>query len=263
MQRLQGKRAIITGAASGIGRASSQLFAQHGASLVITDLNAEGLEESAAAIESSGGKVRALVGDASEPAHVQKLLDACVSEFGPPDVCFANAGISGLPVPILDERLEDWERTLRVNLIGCYLAIKTVAPEMAKAGKGSIILTASVAGLRSGAGPAAYSASKAGVISLAQTAACQLATRGIRVNAICPGLIQTGMTQPIFDFAIAAGKKDRLGKHSPMQRPAQPIEVATLALFLASDDASYVTGQHIAVDGGLTATHPFTPGRVI
>lgn len=263
MQRLLGKRAIITGAASGIGRASAQLFAEHGASLVITDLNTDGLAETAATIEGKGGKVRALPGDASDPAHVQKLLDGCVSEFGAPDVCFANAGISGLPVPILEERLEDWERTLRVNLIGCYLAIKTVAPEMAKAGRGSIILTASVAGLRSGAGPAAYSASKAGVISLAQTAACQLATSGIRVNAICPGLIQTGMTQPIFDYAAAAGKQGRLGKHSPMQRPAQPLEVATLALFLASDEASYVTGQHIAVDGGLTATHPFTPGRVI
>ncbi|HMJ09985.1 MAG TPA: SDR family NAD(P)-dependent oxidoreductase [Polyangiaceae bacterium] len=263
MQRLLGKRAIVTGAASGIGRASALLFAEHGASLVITDLNAEGLAETAASIESSGGRVSALPGDASEPAHVQNLVQTCVADYGAPDVFYANAGISGLPVTILEERLEDWERTLRVNLIGCYLAIKTVAPEMIKAGKGSIILTASVAGLRSGAGPAAYSASKAGVISLAQTAACQFATRGIRVNAICPGLIQTGMTQPIFEYAISTGKQARLGKHSPMQRPAQPAEVAALALFLASDEASYVTGQHIAVDGGLTATHPFTPGRVI
>jgi NAD(P)-dependent dehydrogenase (short-subunit alcohol dehydrogenase family) len=101
------------------------------------------------------------------------------------------------------------------------------------------------------------------VISLAQTAAAQFATNGIRVNAICPGLIQTGMTQPIFDFAAATGRQHKLGKHCPMQRAAQPNEVAALALFLASDEASYVTGQHIAVDGGLTATHPFTPGRVI
>jgi NAD(P)-dependent dehydrogenase (short-subunit alcohol dehydrogenase family) len=263
MQRLRGKRAIITGAASGIGRASAALFAEQGATLVVADVNAEGLEETAAAIRKSGGQVEACIGDAADAEHVQLLVDRCLANYGAPDVFFANAGIAGLPVSILDERLEDWERTLRVNLIGCFLAIKAVAPHMVKAGKGSILLTASVAGLRSGAGPSAYSASKAGVISLAQTAASQLAASGVRVNAICPGLIYTGMTQPLFDYAIAMGKQAKIGKHNPMQRAALPLEVATLALYLASDESSYITGQHIAVDGGLTATHPFTPGRVV
>jgi NAD(P)-dependent dehydrogenase (short-subunit alcohol dehydrogenase family) len=261
MQRLSGKRAIITGAASGIGRASAVLFAEQGASVVIADLNEHGLAETAAAI--GGQNVTAVAGDAADPAHVASLVEQCQSKYGVPDIFFANAGIAGLPVGLLDESLEDWERTLRVNLIGPYLAIRTVAPVMAAAKKGSIILTASVAGLRSGAGPSAYSASKAGVISLSQTAAVQLAPSGIRVNAICPGLIQTGMTQPLFDYAKAMGKEQRIGKHNPMQRAAQPSEVAALALFLASDESSYVTGQHIAVDGGITATHPFTPGRVV
>jgi NAD(P)-dependent dehydrogenase (short-subunit alcohol dehydrogenase family) len=194
---------------------------------------------------------------------VQALVNRCTSSFGAPDVFFANAGMAGPAVSVLEERLEDWERTLRVNLISCFLAIHTVVPAMASAAGGSIILTASVAGIRSGAGPSAYSASKAGVISLAQTAACQLAVKGIRVNSICPGLIQTGMTQPLFDYAAAAGKQHKLGKTNPMQRPAQPREVATLALYLASDESSYITGQHIAVDGGLSATHPFVPGRVV
>jgi NAD(P)-dependent dehydrogenase (short-subunit alcohol dehydrogenase family) len=134
---------------------------------------------------------------------------------------------------------------------------------MRQHGGGSILLTASVAGLRSGAGSSAYSASKAAVISLAQTSACQLARDNIRVNAICPGLIETGMTKPLLDHARAAGKGDKIGKHNPMQRAAEPREIATLAAFLASDDASFITGQAITADGGMTATHPFTPGRVI
>jgi NAD(P)-dependent dehydrogenase (short-subunit alcohol dehydrogenase family) len=263
MLRLQGKRAIITGAASGIGRASALLFAEQGAALVIADLNESGLGETTAAIRERGGKVEMLIGDAADPDHVNALVERCRSSFDVPDAFFANAGIAGPPVNVVDETLEQWEKTLRVNLISCFLAIKTVAPHMAKAGRGSIILTASVAGLRSGAGPSAYSASKAGVVNLASTAACQLAPSGIRVNAICPGLIHTGMTQPIFDYAAATGKTAKLGKHSPMHRPGQPAEIASLALYLASDESSYVTGQHIAVDGGLSATLPFTPGRVV
>src|SRR5580698_7946099 len=145
---------------------------------------------------------------------------------------------------------------LRINLIGPFLAIKHASEVMRAKGKGSIICTASVAGLRSGAGGIPYSASKAGVINLVQTTAQQLAGTGIRVNAICPGLIETGMTQPIFDRARERGTADKIGQLNPTQRGGVPEEIAGAALFLASDDSSYVNGQAIVVDGGLSSSHP-------
>lgn len=262
MSRLDGKTAIITGAASGIGRASALLFVERGARVVIADLNAEALRETHAQIEAQGGDVTSLGGDVSSAQHVTALVDKCVHVYGVPQVFFANAGIGGMQ-GLFEESLEVWQRILQVNLLGPVLAIQTVAPLMRDAGGGSIVLTASVAGLRSGAGSAAYSASKAGVVSLAQTAACQLSPYNIRVNAICPGLIETGMTKPLLDSARNAGKGDKIGKHNPMQRAAQPSEIASMAVFLASDDASFMTGQAVAVDGGMTATYPFSRGRVI
>ena len=147
---------------------------------------------------------------------------------------------------------------MRVNLIGPFLAIKYAAPLIAQRGGGSVICTASVAGLRSGAGGAAYSASKAGVINLVQTAAQQLSVSGVRVNAICPGLIETGMTQPLYDLARASGQEERLGELNPLRRGGEPREIAQAALFLASDDSSYVNGTALVVDGGLSSSHPTT-----
>ncbi len=147
---------------------------------------------------------------------------------------------------------------LRVNLIGAFLAIKHAAPAMTSRGHGSIILTASVAGLRASAGGAPYSASKAGVVSLAQTAANSLSGTGVRVNAICPGLIETGMTKPIFDYARSKGTESKIGQLNPLGRAGRAEEIAAMALFLASDESSYVNGQAFAVDGGLSSTHPFT-----
>ena len=140
--------------------------------------------------------------------------------------------------------------------------VQAAAREMVKHGRGSIICTASVAGLRFGAGGMPYSASKAGVISLVQTAANQLAGTGVRVNAICPGLTETGMTQPLFDSARARGTDHKLGQLNPLKRAANPGEIAQVALFLASDDASYIDGQAIAVDGGLSSSHPVVPGKM-
>lgn len=261
MQDLHGKHVIITGAASGIGRASALAFAEAGAKLILADM--ADLDGVLAAVRERGASAAGIRGDVADGGYVQSLVHACTEEYGAPHVLFANAGMTGDLQPLLEESADSWQRVLSVNLIGPFLAIKHVAPAMIAGGGGSIVLTASVAGLRSGAGPAAYSASKAGVVSLAQTASCQLATQGVRVNAICPGLIETGMTAPIFEYARAAGKGDRLGNKCPMQRPGQPDEVARVALFLASDASSYLTGQAIAVDGGLTATHPFVPGRFI
>ena len=263
MKRLEGKRAVVTGAASGIGRASAVLFAAEGAKVVACDVEGQGLEGTVAAIRNAGGKARGVVANVSDPDAVQGLVDESVREHGGLEVFYANAGVSGGLVPLLSLEVKDWMDLLKVNLIGPFLGIKHSAKYMLDHGGGSIICTASVAGLRSGAGGAQYSASKAGVINLVTTAAMQLAGTGIRVNAICPGLIETGMTQPLFDHARAAGKEAKIGQLNPTRRGGRPEEIARVALFLASDEASYVNGQSWAVDGGLSASLPFVPGRMM
>ena len=238
--RLANKVAIVTGAASGIGKASVELFRREGATVVGADLHGSDFEC-----------------DAGDEEQVRALVEHTVRDHGRLDVMFANAGVSGGFDGLFDQDAADWAEILRVNLIGPFLAIKYAAPAIKDAGGGSIICTASVAGLRSGAGGPAYSASKAGVISLVKIAATQLAGANIRVNAICPGLIETGMTQPLFDRARDKGQEDRIGHLNPLKRGGQPIEIANAALFLAGDESSYVNGQAITVDGGLSASHPF------
>ena len=253
--RFENKSIIVTGAGSGIGRAAATLFAAEGAQVVCAD-KTEGADATAQAIRDAGGTAESLQMDAGREEDVQRTVQLALDRFGGLDVMFANAGISGGMANILDTPVELITEVLRVNLIGPYLAIKHAAPRIAERGKGAIILTASVAGIRSGAGSPAYSASKAGVINLAKTAAQQLSGSNVRVNAICPGLTETGMTKPTFDYAREAGKMHRVGRLNPLRRGAQPEELARVALFLASDDASYVNGQAIAVDGGLSSSHP-------
>jgi NAD(P)-dependent dehydrogenase (short-subunit alcohol dehydrogenase family) len=242
MGRLADKVAIVTGAASGIGQASVELFRSEGAIVVGADL-------------SDGADVTM---DAGSEGDVRALVERVAHDHGGLDIFFANAGISGGLASIAEQSAADWAEILRVNLIGPFLAIKYAVPQMKLGGGGSIICTASVAGLRSGAGGAAYSASKAGVISLVQTACQQLTGTGIRVNAICPGLIETGMTRPMYDLARAAGKEHRIGRLNPLQRGGEPDEIAQAALFLASDESSYVNGTALVVDGGLSSSHPTT-----
>jgi NAD(P)-dependent dehydrogenase (short-subunit alcohol dehydrogenase family) len=252
----------VTGAGSGIGRATALRFAAEGARVLAVDLAEAGLRETVRQIELAGGQAEAAPGDAGDDATVAACVARCVESWGGLEVVYANAGVSGAPKTILDLELEDWWPVLRVNLIGPFLAIKHAGRAMVAAGGGSILCTASVAGLRSGAGGTPYSASKAGVVSLVQTAAYQLSGTGVRVNAICPGLIETGMTQPIYDGARAAGKEHKIGQLNPLRRGGEPREIAAMAAFLASDDASYVNGQAFAVDGGLSASHPYVPGRL-
>ncbi|MBW0151346.1 MAG: SDR family oxidoreductase [Phenylobacterium sp.] len=255
MGRLEGFSAVVTGAASGIGRASASLFAKEGARVVCVD-RAEAVEETAASIQAHGGQAIAMTGDAGDEAFVQSYIQRAVDEFGSLDAVYANAGITGGPTPFFELTPEIWTEVLRINLIGPFLAIKHASKIMIPKGKGSIICTASVAGIRSGAGPASYSASKAGVINLATTAANELYGTGVRVNAVCPGLIETGMTQSVFDYARSRGSEGRIGQLNPLTRAGVPDEIAHMALFLASDEASYVNGQAIAVDGGLSSSHP-------
>jgi NAD(P)-dependent dehydrogenase (short-subunit alcohol dehydrogenase family) len=257
-QALVGKTAIITGAGSGIGRAAALLFAQQGASLVLGD-KSEAVHDTAAQVQQAGGAATALQIDAGVEADVAKLVAVAKSSYGRLDVAFANAGISGGMAGIFDATVELWTEVLRINLIGPFLMVKHAGKAMADAGQGgSIICTASVAGIRSGAGGPAYSASKAGVISLVKVSAQQLCETGVRVNAICPGLTETGMTRPTFDYAKDKGVTHKLGRLNPLRRAAQPEELAQVALFLASAQSSYVNGQAIAVDGGLSSSHPVT-----
>jgi len=251
--RFKDKVVIVTGAGSGIGRATARLFAEEGAQVVAADLN-EAVHETNAGRDD----MLAVQMDAGDEADVERLVATACNRFGGLDVFYANAGISGGASGILDSTVELWTEVLRVNLIGPALAIKHAAPRIVERGGGAILCTASVAGLRSGAGGPAYSASKAGVINLVQTAAQQLSTSNVRVNAICPGLIETGMTARAFEYAREVGKEDKLGRLNPLRRAGAPEEIARVALFLASDEASYVNGQAWVVDGGLSSSHPVT-----
>jgi NAD(P)-dependent dehydrogenase (short-subunit alcohol dehydrogenase family) len=258
MSALAGKVAIITGAGSGIGRASALRFAAEGAKLVLGD-KTEAVHETAQMVKDAGGSVTALQIDAGVEADVEKLVKTAIDTYGDLHVAFANAGVSGGMAGIFDLTPEQWAEILRVNLIGPWLMVKHAGQAMMDGGKGgSIILTASVAGIRSGAGGPAYSASKAGVINLAMVSAQQMSETGVRVNAICPGLTETGMTKPTFDYAREKEVMHKVGRLNPLRRAAQPDELANVALFLASDQASYVNGQAIAVDGGLSSSHPVT-----
>ena len=257
MARFTGKSIIVTGAGSGIGRASATLFAAEGGKVVAAD-KTEAVHETVKAIIAAGGTALAVQMDAGSEADVEALVAKAVEAHGGLDIAYANAGVSGGAAGLFEGKPEDWAEILRVNLIGPFLLVKHAAPKMVERGGGAIVCTASVAGIRSGAGGAPYSASKAGVINLVMTSAQQLTGTGVRVNAICPGLIETGMTQRVFDYAREAGKMEKVGQLNPLKRAGQPEEIAKVALFLASDDASYVNGQAIAVDGGLSSSHPVT-----
>lgn len=261
MKRLEGQSAIVTGAASGIGRATAKLFAEQGAKVVAVDRAPE-VEATVAEIRAAGGTALALQRDTSQENDVADYVETAVRHHGGLDVCFANAGVSGGLRAFDEWTVEDWTRILSINLIGTFLAIKYATRVMVPAGRGSIICTASVAGLRSGAGGPPYSASKAGVISLVQTSANQFGGTGVRINAICPGLIETGMTKPVFDRARERGTENKIGQLNPLRRGGLPHEIAAAALFLASDEASYVNGQALPVDGGLSSSLPVVPPKM-
>ena len=256
MGRLEGKSVIITGAGSGIGRAAALLFTKEGAKLIAVD-RSEAVKDTVERVRKAGGTAEAVMADAGSEKDVIGFIDKALSAYGRLDAIWANAGISGGLVPLAEQTVEHWQEILRINLIGPFLAIKYAMPHMIAQKSGAIVLTASVAGLKSGASGHPYAASKAGVISLVQTTAYSLSGTGVRINAVCPGLIETGMTKPLFDNARQRGTEQKNGQHNPLKRAGQPHELAAMGLFLASDEASYVNGQAIPVDGGLTASMPY------
>lgn len=251
MYDLSGKVAIITGAASGMGKAAAILFAQQGAHVVLADLNTKGGEEVAHEASQSGNKCVFQRTDVAQEADVKALVDRALSEFGRLDVTFNNAGIGGATGPLELIEVDDWDRTQHVCLRGVFLGIKhSIAPMRAQGG-GSIISTASIAGIDGYAMLHAYCAAKAGVVNLTRSAALQYGVESIRVNCIAPG----GVSTPIVYGGMA--NKDMveqaLAMGQPIPRAGQPLDIANAALFLASDASSFITGHTIVVDGGATA----------
>lgn len=271
--RVKGKVVVVTGTNSplGIGRASAHQFAQNGARAVyICDFNDSNLETHKRELASlyPSVEVHTRKFDAADEQAVKAVVDDAIKTYGRLDIFFANAGIVGNTKMFTDITAAEFLNTLKTNVVSVHLAAKYAAPAMMitsadkKYPAGSIVATASVAGLRSNAGSSDYSASKSGVISLAQTLSYQLAGTGIRVNAICPGVIETGMTATMYEAARARGTQQKIGQLNPLRRGAHADEVARVALFLGSDESSYVNGQAWAVDGGLSAGHPFVPGKL-
>ncbi|MHB8830386.1 MAG: SDR family NAD(P)-dependent oxidoreductase [Syntrophales bacterium] len=253
-QRLTGKVAIITGAGSGIGQAAARLFARAGARLVLADVNEEGLRETMELVSAEDGKGVFRIVDVSVERQVRELVDFGIASYSAIDILCNNAGIAGKINPLEEQSSEDWQKVWGINIMGAVFGTKHIAPHMRQRRSGSIVNTSSIAGIRAGAGGNAYSASKAALINFTMTSACDLGIDNIRVNAVCPGLIETGMTKPIFEYARSLGKEEKLGNRAELRRYGKPEEAAAAILFLASDEASFITGQAIAVDGGNTAS---------
>ena len=270
---MKDKVIIITGTNSplGIGRASAHQFAHNGArAIYICDFSDKHLSVHVRELQSlyPDVEVHARQFDAGNEDAVKAVVDECIKKYGRLDIFFANAAMVGTNKHFGEVGGEEFMKTMRTNVLSVFVAIKYAAAAMMKTSEqkkypcGSIIATSSVAGLRSNAGSTDYSASKAAVRSLVQTTAYQLSGTAIRVNAIMPGLIETGMTAPLFSMARARGTEGKVGQLNPLRRGAVADEVARVALFLGSDEASYVNGQGWAVDGGLSAGHPVVPGKL-
>ena len=251
--RLAGKRAIITGAGSGIGRAAAIKFAQEGARVGLIDINWAAIDEVAASITASGGEALPLLADVTDEDQVANAVDEAIARWGGLDVVVANAGIElvGEDARAHELTKEVWDRTIAVNLTGVFLACKHGIRALLASGGGNVICTASPTGLYGlAAGYSAYSASKAGVYGLTRVMANDYARHGIRVNAVIPGFTNTPMTKY---FMENDEEREALLRSIPLGRPGKPEEVAAVMVFLASDEASYVTGAAWASDGGMTA----------
>jgi NAD(P)-dependent dehydrogenase (short-subunit alcohol dehydrogenase family) len=246
-----GKVALITGAGSGIGRASALTFAREGAKVVVADVIVEGGEETVRLIHQAGGEAVFMRADVSQAAEVEALVKKAVATYGRLDCAHNNAGIEGPGATTVDYAEARWDRVIAVNLKGVWLCMKYEIPEMLKHGGGAIVNTASTAGLVGYPRGSAYVASKHGVVGLTKTAALEYAKSGVRVNAVCPGAIDTPMMGRITDHRPQ--RAARMAAAEPVGRMGQPGEIAEAVVWLCSDAASFVTGHAMAVDGAMTA----------
>jgi len=249
-ERFRGKTILVTGGGSGIGRAAALLFAAEGGRLVVVDRYEADAQETAARVERAGGEAIALGADVTRNTDCKAMVERALSAFGRLDVAFNNAGIGGSGFPLAEEEEIAFDEVVNVNLKGVFLSMKHEIPAMAKTGGGTIVNTASVAGLIGEPGISSYSASKHGVVGLTRTAALDYIRQGVRINAICPGATRTPLLEKWFqDPSVEAFV---MARH-PIGRIGEPEEIARVALFLASEESSFVVGQAWAVDGGLTA----------
>ena len=243
------KVALVTGAGSGLGLATARAFAQAGASVVLADVNEKSVRSAAEKLSAQGHRALAVRCDVSDDAQVEAMVRQTLISFGRLDAAYNNAGIQNVLAQTADTTREDYDRVMGINLRGVWSCMKVELQQMRKQGSGSIVNCSSLGGLVGGAGRGIYHAAKHGVIGFTKSAALEYAAKGIRINAVCPGLIQT----PMSDQMVAAGQGDALKameKSIPMARVGRPEEIANAVLWLCSDAASYVTGQSISVDGG-------------
>src|SRR5271170_2992925 len=243
---LEGKAALVTGGTTGIGRDTAVLFAKEGAKVVVSGRREAEGKETMDLIRAAGGDGLFVQGDVSKAADVEDLVKKTVAKFGRLDLAFNNAGIEGKWVPITEQSEEDWDRTIDINLKGTWLCLKYEIRQMLKqGGGGAIVNMSSVTGLTGGAGAATYCASKHGVIGLTKAAALENARNGIRVNAVCPAVIETPMGERL--FGAPEMKKYALGLH-PIGRLGSPTDVANAVVWMCSDNASFMTGQSLVLD---------------
>ena len=247
MGRLAGKVAVITGAGQGLGRATARIFAREGARVLVTDVKPSTAAQVTADIEAAGGEALALQADVSNPADVERMVQRAQDHFGGLDILVNNAGVMGYGT-VTSAGDKDWDCIIGINLYGVFLCSRQAIPLMQASGGGSIVCISSISGLLGQPNQAIYNASKHGVIGLVRCMALDFAPDGIRVNAVCPGMMDTPMLGH-----VSPEMKAKYAAANMLNRPGDPAEVARLVLFLASDEASYITGAVMTADGGETA----------
>lgn len=245
------KVALVTGGSSGIGRATSLGFAAQGAKVMVADFNAEGGEETVSLIKGNGGEASFVHVDVSKAVQVEAMVAETVRRYGRLDAAFNNAGVEGVRVPMGEFPEDEWDRVIDVDLKGVWLGMKYQIAQMLEQGGGAIVNTSSIAGLIGMKGSSAYGAAKHGVVGLTKVAALEYATQGIRVNAVCPGAIRTGMTDRL--IGREPGREEMYMAIQPIGRFGLPTEIAEAVVWLCSDAASFITGHALPVDGGVTA----------
>jgi NAD(P)-dependent dehydrogenase (short-subunit alcohol dehydrogenase family) len=250
-KRFAGRVALVTGGGGGMGRATSLAFAREGAQVVVADFNEQTAQETVNQVRAGGGIAEAVVVDVTSEASVKSMVARAVSAFGKLDIAFNNAGIHVIGIPLAEVEEASWNKVIDTNLKGVFLCMKHEIPEMIKAGGGAIVNTSSIGGVTAAPGISAYAAAKHGVVGITRAAALDYIGKNIRINCVLPGATYTAMLQDwLHDPVVVEGIK----KQHPIGRWAQPEEIASAVLFLASSEASFIVGHPLLVDGGISAT---------